>query len=78
MTKKFAPPSTWAASTPVERAAHLYECFSPGRAGDIAESEGISNAQISEGFALAEERKHRRLLRAQFYGSPEYGSRRDG
>ncbi len=71
----FRPPSTWAASSPVERAAHLYECFNPGRAGEIAESEGISDDQIAAGAALADERKQKRQLAREFRGAVEYGSR---
>jgi hypothetical protein len=74
--KAFTPPDAWKDSTPVERAAHLFECFYPGRAGDICEAEGISNADISAGASLAEERKQKRQLAREFYGDTTYGSRR--
>lgn len=61
--------------TPIERAAFLYSFQYPERAVRDCEREGISEADMAAGFAIAEQRQLDYIIDAQTLGAVEYGSR---
>jgi len=72
----YNPPPAWAASTPVERAAHLYACYLRDAVPDMCAAEGITPEQIAEGRKLADAKRNGRRLDRIAGGDPAFGGGR--
>lgn len=69
----YNPPPAWAGTPPVERAAHLYQCYEHWRAAEICAEEGITEAERIAGVKVADEHRRQRAGLLAIYGDPAFG-----
>lgn len=70
----YQPPEAWRKQPPVERAAHVFACFSGGKANQILVAERMSDDDIAAGAKLMRDERTIRERYRTTYGDTRFGT----